>query len=181
MPILAQEPDIFPENLLEVPVHEQWWVVYTRSRQEKQMMRKLREGKVPHYCPLIPTRSKSPQGRIRTSYLPLFSNYLFLNGTMEERLMVLQTNCASRIIEVNQPSQLVFDLGQVRGLILSGAPVSPEARIEPGDRVRIRSGPFKGYEGVVLQRQGKSRLLVDVRFMNQGASVELEDCLMERI
>jgi hypothetical protein len=36
-------------------------------------------------------------------------------------------------------------------------------------------------EGVVVKRRGEQRLVVAVRFLNQGASIELEDVDLERI
>ena len=51
----------------------------------------------------------------------------------------------------------------------------------PGDRVRVRRGPLAGVEGTVLTRRGRKRLLVSVDFLQQGASVEIEDFLLEPI
>ena len=42
-------------------------------------------------------------------------------------------------------------------------------------------GAFAGYEGVVLRREQETRLLVSVKFMEQGVSVKLEDCQLELI
>jgi transcriptional antiterminator RfaH len=47
--------------------------------------------------------------------------------------------------------------------------------------VRIRSGALRGLEGVVVKRHGEERLVVAVRFLNQGASIELEDVDLERV
>ena len=40
---------------------------------------------------------------------------------------------------------------------------------------------MKGIEGTVITRKGEQRLIVAVTFLNQGASVELEDCDLLRI
>jgi transcriptional antiterminator RfaH len=47
--------------------------------------------------------------------------------------------------------------------------------------VRVRTGPLRGFEGQVMRRHGSQRLVVAVRFLNQGASVELEDVDLETI
>ncbi len=76
MPILEKEPDIFPENLLELPGHQQdqhWFAMYTLARHEKEFMRMLRPLKIAHYGPMVQQRKRSPAGRIRTSYVPLFT------------------------------------------------------------------------------------------------------------
>lgn len=43
----------------------------------------------------------------------------------------------------------------------------------------IRSGPFLGIEGFILRRHGQVRLLVAVDFLQQGASVLLDECEVE--
>ncbi len=142
-------------------------------------MRKLREQGIPHYGPMIERRYRSPAGRMRTSYLPLFSNYVFLQGDDEARYNAVSTGCVSRCVPVDDPQALVADLRQVLALIQTKQPLSPEARIQPGDIVRIKNGQFAGFEGRVDRREHEVRLVVDVRFMNQGVSVALDDCQME--
>lgn len=183
MPILKHEPDMFPDDLLQTGLgeEERWWAIYTLSRQEKLLMRKLREAGIAHYGPLISRRYRSPAGRVRTTYMPLFANYVFVRGTEEDRYNAVCTGCVSRYVPVADSEELVTDLAQVRRLIETGAPLAPEERLEPGDIVRVKTGSFAGFEGRILDRSGERRLVVEVRFMNQGASVKLEDCQLERI
>ena len=64
MPVLTQEPCSFPENLLDDPIDVQqsdspasdrvWWVVYTKSRQEKSLARDLLGYRIPFYLPQVP-------------------------------------------------------------------------------------------------------------------------------
>lgn len=183
MPILAKEPDRFPENLLssDFARESEWWLLYTKSRQEKQLMRQLRTLKVPHYGPQIEQRRRSPSGRVRTSYVPLFNNYVFLCGGESERYHAVCTGCVQQAAEIADVSQLVDDLTQVSDLINIGVPLSVEARLSPGQQVRVKNGSFAGFEGVVIRRDQETRLLVCVRFMDQGVSVKLDDCQLEPI
>ena len=66
-------------------------------------------------------------------------------------------------------------------MIALEAPLTPEARIESGRRVRVRSGPMRDLEGVVLKRRGRGWLVVAVDFLQQGVSVLLEDYQLEAI
>jgi transcription antitermination factor NusG len=186
MPILPAEPDIFPDDLLDEPdlsadSKAQWWALYTLPRREKHLMRKLRGIGIPHYAPLVKRKSKSPSGRVRTSHVPLFAGYVFLLGDEARRYQALQTNCVSRWIEVKDPERLIRDLARIKRLIESEAPLTPESRIEPGRRVRIRSGLLAGLEGTVVRRRGVDRLLVAVEFLQRGASVQLDDFQVEAI
>lgn len=186
MPILAPEADIFPHDLLERDdwTHEvdaQWWALYTRSRCEKELMRKLRSLEIPFYGPTVEKKGRTPGGRKLTSFVPLFPNYVFMFGNGSHRYSALATNCVSRDIAVVEGADLAGDLRQLRQMILSGIQVVPESRLEPGLRVRVRSGPLAGQEGTVLRRRGETRLLVGVRFLQQGASVLIDECDLERI
>jgi transcriptional antiterminator RfaH len=154
---------------------------YTKSRQEKQLMRHLRRLDVSHYGPQIAKRQRSPSGRIRTSYVPLFNNYVFACGDDNDRYQAVCTGCIQKVTEISSVSEFLSDLRQIRNLIELGVPLTIESRLEPGQQVRVRSGAFAGYEGTVLRREQETRLLVSVRFMEQGVSVKLEDCQLEPI
>ena len=185
MPILARETDIFPAHLLTHPelldTDAQWWAVYTMSRREKQLMRFLTDAEIPCFTPLIAQRNRSPGGRIRISHIPLFSNYVFMFATPLQRYESKKSNCVSQLIEVLDGEELRRDLLQVRSLIDAGVPLSMESRIQPGQRVRVRSGHFAGFEGTVLKRHSNVRLVITVKFIQQGVSVLLDDCQLESI
>lgn len=185
MPLLKREQDIWPGNLLAedfaTAAQSPWWAMYTLPRFEKKLMRQLHELEIPFYGPTIGRRYRSPQGRIRTSFEPLFPNYVFVCGDEMARYRAVSTGSVSRWLEVPQPQELVTDLRQIHELIQTEAPLAPENRLEPGQRVRVRSGVFKGFEGVVLRRENEIRLLISVRYMGRGASVALDDCQLEPI
>jgi transcription antitermination factor NusG len=184
MPVLAREPDLFPADLLDRPdlgEDEQfsWWAMYCRSQREKQLMRRLQSLGVAHYGPLVAKRSRSRAARIRTAYVPLFPGYVFVYGDERARYAALTTDCVSRWLPVADPAALTRDLRHIQHLIEIGAPLTLEARLQPGMRVRIRSGMFLGLEGAIIRRENRLRLLVAVKFLQQGASVLLDDCQVE--
>ena len=185
MPILPYEPDIYPEDLLDESSEDRtgrvWWVLYTLPRREKDLLRRLRQMEIAHYGPLVRRRTRSPSGRTRQSFVPLFPSYVFMKASEEERYQAMKTNCISRYLEVADADHLVTDLRQIQQLIASDAPLTPEARLESGTLVRVRSGPMMGLEGVVIRRRGEERLLVAVEFLQQGASVLIEDFQVEAI
>ena len=183
MPILKQEPSIFPETLLDSSGdalgNDGWWAMYTLARREKELARRLRAMEIPHYCPLVRKRSRSPGGRVRESFVPLFPGYVFVRGAEQERYLALTTNCISRCLEVAEGPQLARELAQIHRLIESCELVVPESRLEPGRRVRVRSGPMMGMEGTVIRRQGKEWFVIAVDFLQRGASIKLEDFQLE--
>jgi transcriptional antiterminator RfaH len=182
MPILREEPSVFPATLLDEPpadvADRRWLAVYTKARQEKSLGRELLKYGIPFYLPLVKKTSAS-RGRKRTALAPLFHGYVFLFVGEEERIRSLATNRISRVLNVEDPDQLLFDLRQLRQLIVANAPLTIESRLGPGQRVRVRQGAFAGLEGTVLKRRGETRLLVSINFLQQGASVEIDDFLLE--
>ena len=184
MPILPSEPDIHPAALLDpLTVRDlasgQWWAMYTLARREKELMRRLRALDIAFYSPLVPKRTRSPNGRVRESFVPLFASYVFVFGNEQQRHLALTSNCISRCLSVPDGGRLIHDLRQIRRLIELDAPLTIEARIEPGRRVRVRSGSMTGLEGTVVKRRGKDWLVVAIEFLQQGASVLLEDFQVE--
>ena len=184
MPILRKEDDIFPSNLLEneailTDEDRKWWCIYTLSRREKDLMRKLTSLEIPHYGPMIPKRYRSPNVRLRTSYVPLFPNYVFMWGDEDDRYQAMTTNCISKCNPINERERLVKDLRQIFHVVDAGTALTPESRLEPGNRVRVRTGPFMGYEGTVIRREGKTRLLLSLHFLEQGVSMEMDEGLLE--
>ncbi len=184
MPILQPEPSVFPDDLLapesQVDAERLWWAVYTKARQEKALARDLFAQQIPFYLPLVP-RSSLSRGRRIESQLPLFKSYLFIFVREEERVETLRTNRVSRLIPVESPARLRRELWQVQQLIARKAPIVVEARPAPGRRVRVKSGAFMGIEGVVEQQRSGYRLIVEVSFLQQSVSVELDDGQIEAL
>ncbi len=188
MPILPKQRDLFPVDLfdgdpdVEIASGSTAWVAfYTLARREKDLMRRLESLGIPFFAPLLSRRLPSAGGRIRTSWVPLFPGYVFSLVDDDQRRAALATNTISRWLSVPDQRMLEDDLRSIKRLIDTDMPLTPEARLEQGQPVRVRSGPLRGTEGTVVSRKGEQRLVVAVRFLNQGASIELEDVDLERL
>lgn len=184
MPILDKEIDKYPEGLFELAESDSeasWHLLYTRSRREKDLMRRLAAMDIPFYGPCAKKKSRSPAGRVRTSWVPLFSNYVFLLGNGEAVAEAHRTNCLSNVTAITDKAGLTESLRRLEQLISSEAPVHVEQRLAPGELVRVKAGPFKGCEGVVEKRRGGSHLVVNVDFVQQSVSVELDDFMVEKL
>ncbi len=187
MPILKQENDIYPIDLLSTPEHlaekeqagAKWWCVYTVSRREKDLMRKLARKDISFYGPVVSKRYRSPNGRLRNSFIPLFANYVFVLANEAERTVMLQTNCVSKCSPVVDQELLVKQLRQIHDVIKAGVPLTVESKLTTGDRVSVKRGPFAGYEGIVIRREGKTRLLLSIQFLDKGVSMEVDEAVLD--
>ena len=190
MPILDAEIQCYPANLLESgddallglggddAMDRRWWVMRTRTRQEKSLARDLIKHEIPFYLPQV-HKTSVVRGRRRTSFLPLFSGYLFMFGDEQERYRSMTTNRVAQALPVTDQQELRQDLSQIFRLIQAKAPLTIESRLKPGDRVRVKSGPFEGVEGTVVSRCRRSRIVVAVRLIQQGVSLEVDDFQLE--
>jgi transcriptional antiterminator RfaH len=182
MPILPAEIDVYPPTLFGEAADERvagrtWHVLHTKPRQEKSLARQLLEGQVPFYLPLISNRTLI-RGRVFTSHIPLFTSYCFVLADEKERLRALATRRVVRTLDVADQKKLWEDLRQIHTLIALGAPIMSERQLVPGTPVEISVGPLAGMRGLIIRRANQRRFLVQVNFIQQGASVELDDFML---
>ena len=82
---------------------------------------------------------------------------------------------------VADQSRFDSEIRQIRTLISCGAPVTAEAKLEPGMVVEIQQGPLKGLQGVIHSSASGRRFVVLVNFLRQGASVMLDDVMLAKV
>lgn len=184
MPILHAEPALYPPELFTASFsatrERTWHVVHTKPRQEKGLARQLHQGRIPYYLPLI-RRRQLLRGRTLVSHLPLFPSYVFLHATAEERLAALATQRIVRTLPVANQERLWHDVSQIHQLIESGMPITPEDQLTPGTTVLIRSGALAGLRGTIIRAAAGQRFVVQVDFIQRGASVEVDDVTLQAV
>ena len=190
MPILPAEPDFYPSDLWDGPAEaadasgrpgQSWWCLHTKPRQEKALARELRAHRIAYYLPQVVHEDRTPQGRKTRSVLPLFTSYLFLLGTDEDRLRALKGNRLVRVIDVTDQDAIRYDLKQIHRMLASGLAVVPELTVPVGAKVRILNGPLTGIEGRVIRRGKRDQFVAVVHFLGSGATVDLEDWQVEQL
>jgi len=182
MPLLPLEPFVYPPDLLTTPCQSleatgNWWVLHTRPRAEKALARKLLALRRDFFLPLYRKQWRN-RGRSLASYVPLFPGYVFLRGDEAARLAALKTNQVVRVLPVPVGEQLRTDLVRIYQLMECGAPVAPEDRLQAGMPVVLTAGPLAGLQGKVIRRDRHMRFVVEVDFIQRGASVEVEGWML---
>jgi len=157
---------------------DRWWVLHTKPRAEKALVRRLLRDGFAFFLPLYERRWVN-RGRKHQSHLPLFPGYVFLRGDNEGRVASLTTNLVVQALPVADQRQLTDDLKRVYRLMESLQPMTPETSLEPGQCVTIAGGPLEGLEGRVVQQSRPWKFVVEVRFLQRGVSVELEQWMLE--
>lgn len=181
MPILDSEPQLHPPGLMDEPLDSDryWSVVHTLPRAEKALARMLVSTETGYFLPCTQSRSLI-RGRIRTAYVPLFSGYLFVRADRDQTSFLPRHRQVASIQPVVDQARLHAELGQVRSLIASGAPLTAVDRLAPGMRVEIMQGPLRGIRGQILDTASGRRFVVSVDFIRRGVSVIVDDLMLSR-
>lgn len=158
-----------------------WKAAYCKPRQEKALAWELVRKRIPYFLPMV-VRETSGGGRRRRNLHPLFPSYLFFAGGEEERLAVLRTERVVRLIEPDcvASRRLAHELAAIEAA-LRLAPQSLELhpRLVPGARATIRSGPLRGFEGVILSAENKRKVWLGVSALGAGITVEIHADLVD--
>lgn len=160
-------------------IEHSWWIAHTLSRCEKAFAWDLIKRDVPYFLPMV-ERVTFSGGRKRRGMAPLFASYVFVAGNEEAHYRAMTTNRLCQLIKVTDHASLTRELLSIDLALTNKISLDPYPFAAVGRRCRITGGPLRGVEGVVVQRgEGSYRLVLEVKMLGQGASVEIEVDLLE--
>ncbi len=170
-------------QLIEKRNTEKWFALYTRSRHEKVVASELEKKGIETFLPLRKiVRHWSDRTKIIEE--PLFKSYLFVHAALSSRLSILQTIGVVNILGKNaaEPFEVPDkDLKTLQQLIETEIKIDPFPYLKMGERVYIRSGPFKGVEGFIVRKDKHCRLVVSLDLLMQSISVVLDEACVEAV
>jgi transcription antitermination factor NusG len=178
MPILTEGPTCYPADLFDsrecnLGEDQKLWVLHTKPRQEKALAEDLMKQRISFFLPVKTNRNRI-RGKTVTSYLPLFTSYLFLKADPDQRVTALSTRRVVHSIPVGDQKRLWHDLHQLKDLLSRRVRIRTEACPPAGTIVEICSGPLTGFKGKLLGTDEGRRFVVEVDFIQQGASILLD-------
>lgn len=158
----------------------QWWVVHTKSRNEKAFAHDLIDRNISYFLPMT-WNIRRHKGRKIQSLLPLFSGYVFFCGDEKQRLEVLRTNRVANLIEVKNQEQLLNELAKIEQALRAGAELVPHNYLKKGQYCRVIAGPLENLQGIVVTTKGAMRLILQIDMLGQAASVEVDADMVEAV
>jgi len=152
-----------------------WYAVYTRSRHEKKVASALQDKQVEVFLPLrnVINRWKDRHKEVQ---LPLFQGYAFVHIPFQQRrLEILKTPGVVRFVSNGiDPTPVPEDqIEAIRLMIQSGIRYDPYPYLKEGMSVRIRRGPLKGVEGILIAKKKKHLLVLSVDLIQQSTALEI--------
>lgn len=168
------------QNALENPC---WYVVHTKHREEERADTNLRAWKVPTFYPRIRDRRVNQfTGKMTELVKPLFPGYLFAHFDASRLLSkVKYTRGVHDVISFgDSPTPIdesIIELLQSRVEADGFVRIGEELKL--GDKVRVKSGPLKGLQGVFNRKiKGTDRVHLLLKTASYQAGVIIEgDCL----
>jgi transcriptional antiterminator RfaH len=140
-----------------------WYAIYTKPRNEKKVTETLNSMGIEAYCPMV-TSIKQWSDRKKKVTAPVLPSYVFVKIEEQKRNEVFQVAGIVRyvywlgkpaIIRPIEIEALQHSLAQDFKSIIT-------TDFQKGDTMKIPSGPFKGYEGVIKQiSPTKMQLILD--------------------
>ena len=169
-------------NLQAVAPDVAWYALYTRHQHEKQVTNSLTRRGVEVFLPLYAVRSRWSD-RIKTIQKPLFPCYVFVRIHSQSRRTVLETPGVHSIVGTSAgPCPIPEnEIASIARALQSNLLVEPWPFLAVGDRVRIKTGPLEGIEGILVRKRNQIRLVVSVELLQRSVAVELDGCLLERV
>lgn len=138
-----------------------WYVLYTKPRNEKKVALSLQELGITAYCPLQ-TVVKQWSDRKKKVQEPLFSSYVFVHLSEQQRDLVFQVAGVVRYLFWLGKPAVVRDeeIETLKAWLETTSHTLSVARYEPGTRITLTEGYFKGQSGVVKTHSGTKLQLV---------------------
>ena len=152
----------------------QWYPIHTKSRAEKTAFLALKSKNITAYLPLK-TTYKQWSDRKKLVEEPLIQSYLFVYISAKEYLEVLTTRGISNFIHFSKkiatiPIKQIEDL---KLLLANEADLEVlHFKIDPGQKVIIYAGPFKGIIAELVSL--KSRNNIVLRLQSLGYSINIK-------
>lgn len=165
------------ENL---PRRRTWYVLHVKPRTEKKVDDFLGCLHVFHYLPLVRKVSKV-QRRRAVRYLPVFPGYVFTRLFPEERFRVLETKQIVRTIEVDNPRRMIHQLRQLEHANRLQVDLRTIETFEPGELVKVVSGPLRGLEGQVQRKGGAATLVLTVDILGRALEAAVSPVDLEKL
>ena len=159
-----------------------WYALYTRHQHEKVIARHLSEMGFEVFLPLA--REIHQWGdRRKTIEVPLFPSYVFLFGSLNRQIEILNVPGACWFVSSGGKVGIISpaEIDALRRTVTSQLPYEPHPFVQCGERVRVRCGPLAGIEGVVMRRKGATRLVLPVAMLRRSVSVEVDEAHVERV
>src|SRR4029453_1517162 len=158
-------------STLTVPL---WYVVHTRSRQEKRVHDQLQTRAVETFLPTVERWSRWKDRRKKVVF-PLFPGYCFARFSLVDRLRVLNVAGVADLVGVAGRPEPVPDseIESIQRLARTTLQYDPHPFLMEGMDVEVVRGPLAGVRGKLLRKDRGGRLVLAPPLLPPAAGVRV--------
>ena len=169
--------------MIEVKIKKEWFVFYTKSRQEKKVNELLLKN---GFEPFLPIQSVMRQwsDRKKKVHVPLFNSYIFVKIEEYRLVEVLKVPGVSWSIKNDgKPAflrQNEYDL--ISRYIQTGLFIeaSQNINLHVGDKVKVIDGPLKGFIGYLTKRNSENLFSIFIDTLSYSLTIQLDSQVLEK-
>lgn len=162
---------------------QNWYALYTKSRQEKHINEEFDKRHIESFLPLRKIKRRWSD-RVKTIEEPLFKSYIFVKTELPKRKTdVLKIKGAVKFVSagINPISVDEQTMQSLKNVVQQDIAVDPFPYLDKGDRVIIKSGPFKDTEGFIVRKdEKKCRLVISIAAIKSSVAVEIDSYLVDK-
>ena len=163
---------------------QNWYALYTKSRHEKHIEEELNRHSIESFLPLRKIKRRWSD-RIKTIEEPLFKSYIFVKTELPRRSTdILKIKGAVKFVSAGiKPVSIEENIIQsLRNIVQQNIAVDPFPYLEKGDRVIVKSGPFKDTEGFIVRKdEKKCRLVISIAAIKSSVAIEIDAYLVDKL
>jgi len=152
-----------------------WYAAYTSANHEKRVAEQLGVRAVEHFLPVYESVRRWKDRRV-TLQMPLFPGYVFVRMALRDRLQVQQVPGVAHLVGFDGTPAALPDeeIEALRASLEGGVRAEPHPYLTLGRRVRLKSGPLAGMQGILLQRKGRFRVVISIELIQRSVAVDAD-------
>jgi len=162
---------------LDLEHGSRWYALYTRSNFEKRVAAELTRKAVESYLPVI-EQIHQWKDRKKRIEVPVFPGYVFVRmlDTSAARLTVLRTAGSVRILGQGDRIEPIpeAEIESIQRLLRARVPCFAHPFLKEGAWVRVKRGPLRDVEGLLVRVKSKTRLVLSVALLSQSVATEID-------
>jgi transcriptional antiterminator RfaH len=184
-------------TVVEIPIAEveeksvadfvgDWVVIYCEPEREWRVVREIGErDQVPFFRPMqtrIRTETHRGNKRRRRLIRPLFAGYIsFCCETNRHRKAIASHDDVVRIISVSNQRRFRIELGIIEDYVGDNSETVTFPVSETGQRCRVKSGAYRGFEGKLIRIQNETKFHVEIETFGRLVPLEIDPADLEPI
>jgi len=161
---------------------QRWYAAYTSANHEKRVAEQLGTREMEFFLPAYASVRWWKDRRV-TLQMPLFPGYVFVRMALRNRLQVQQVPGVAHLVGFDGTPAALPDeeIEALRASLESGVRAEPHPYLAAGRRVRLKSGPLTGMQGILLRRKGNFRIVISIELIQRSLVLHVDAADVEAV